>query len=49
MILTSVLFCRLINKAILLLFLTIFIRYMAKMHDKEHIVDPIPAHVQVYL
>ena len=43
-------FCRLINVDILLLFLTIFIHYKTVMHDNWHIVDAIYMHlVQVYL
>ena len=38
---TSVLFCRLINVDILLLFLTIFIRYKAEIKDNRYIVDVI--------
>ena len=38
---TSVLFCRFINVDILLLFLTIVIRYEAQMQDNRHIVDEI--------
>ena len=42
---TSILFCRLINVDILLLFLTIFIRYKTKMHVNRHIVDAIYIHL----
>ena len=38
---TSVLFCRLINVDILLLFLILFIRYKAEIKDNRHIVDAI--------
>ena len=38
---TYVLFCRLIKECVLLLFLTIFIRYKAEMQDNRHIVDAI--------
>ena len=38
---TSVMFRRLINKDILLLFLTIIIRYKTEMHVNRHIVDAI--------
>ena len=38
---TSVLFCRLINVDILLLFLTIFICYKAEIKDNRHIFDAI--------
>ena len=38
---TSALFCRFINAVILLLFLTILIRYKAKMKHNQHIVKAI--------
>ena len=37
----TVVFCRLINVDIVLLFLTLFIRYKAEMKDNRHIIDAI--------
>ena len=42
---TSVLFCRLINVDILLLFSTMFIRYKTEIHDNRRIYDAIYVHM----